>query len=59
MNMESKEVNTDHSGQHETIVTVHASAVTNGSGGGAIMEGSYCVYHAIGFDFAGSGTCSR
>lgn len=57
--MQSKEMNTNHSEQHETIVTVHASAVTNGSGGGAIMEGSYCVYHAIGFDFGGSGTCSR
>lgn len=56
--MESEKANTNHSEQHETIVTVHASAATNGTGGGAILESSYCVYHPIGWDIGGSGTCS-
>lgn len=59
MNMKSKEVNIDESGKHEIIVTVPASAATNGSGGGAIMEASYCVYRFIGFEVGGSGTCPR
>lgn len=55
--MDSEKVNTDNAGQDEAIVTVHASAATNGTGGGAIMESSYCVYHPIGWDVGGSGTC--
>lgn len=56
--MESEKVNTEVAGQDEAIVIVNASAATNGTGGGAIMESSYCVYHPIGWDTGGSGTCS-
>lgn len=30
--------------ENEQIITVSASAVTNGTGGGAIIEGQYGVY---------------
>ncbi len=32
----------------ELVITVQASEVTNGTGGGAILEGSYSVYMCAG-----------